>query len=441
MSPTAQDIARVRGRAVGELTRRDVALALLEVGPDKALAALPRMRRELTRAGNAFSAEFWESCERLLGLLAAGEATVGDVDAWLESTGTHPTRMVGLLVWDDEGERRPVADEVHGELVAYLEEQFAAGRVDPDRLALGDTEEHETYFALQEQWLFTADESGRAPAWRVLDEEDEELEAAWEEADRVALAELDRVLADVGDRPCPCEELSAAVGELRGDVGGEGGFDELLAIAAWADPAASPADEAGWWLAHAQGTFEPAGEPPEAVDPAVLSAWGALQHADWLAAVAALARGGPGTSADPRELAGAVSRSPDVETVDLDPDDEQVLAAGFGTVVQLWRRLGAVDADDRLTPPRLVGSAGGAAAGLGQAARPVALLLTGPRPTRSARRLRGAPPAVVDCGPCHPPHRTGPSTPCCSTWAAWCWAGTPSGCTSSCSAIAPPPRP
>lgn len=350
MKLSAGDVARRRGRGVDALTRRDVALALLEVPPEQALESLPELRRELTRAGNAFSAPFWEACERTLGRIAAGEATHGDVDGWLESTGTHPTRMVGMVVWEDEGERRPVADEVHAELVAHLEEAVAAGRIDPDRLAAGDPDEQAAYVALQEEWLWAEDEATGAPAWRVLDEEDEEFLAAWEEADRVARAELDRVLAEVGDRPCPTDELAAAAARLRAELAGDRGFGRLLAASAWLDPDEPPTDEAEWWLAHAQGTFAPSGEPPEDEEMEALSAWFALQHADWLAAVAALARGGPGTSADPRELAAAVGQSPDVDAGYEDPDDERIVAVGFGIVVQMWRELGAVDADDRLTP-------------------------------------------------------------------------------------------
>lgn len=347
MSLSADDIARARGRKPGELTRRDVALALVEAGADRALEALPGLRRELTRAGTPFSAAFWESCERTLERAAAGEATFGEVDRWLESTGTHPTRMIGLVVWEDEGERGPVAEEVHAELVAHLEAQLAAGRIDPDRLAAGDPEEREAYVALQEQWLLAEDEHTRAPAWRVLDETDEELFAAWDEADRLALAELDRVLAEVGERPCPAGELAAVVARLRQD---DRAVSALLASAAWIDPDEPPDDDADWWLSHAQGTINPAGEPPEDVDVDVLSPWWALEHADWLGAVAALARGGPGTSADPDDLAAAVGASPDVDAAYETSDDELTVAVGLGTAVAMWRELGAVDVDDRLTP-------------------------------------------------------------------------------------------
>ncbi len=72
----------------------------------------------------------------------------------------------------------------------------------------------------------------------------------------------------------------------------------------------------------------------------------ALDHNDWLAAVSALARGGPGIPAGEDDLARYVTEyDPD------DIDDQADAAAGmFLHAVGLWRVLGAVDDTDRLTP-------------------------------------------------------------------------------------------
>ena len=88
---------------------------------------------------------------------------------------------------------------------------------------------------------------------------------------------------------------------------------------------------------------------------------------DWLAAVAALTRGGPGTPAAPADLARyvrdyceAVARpGPRIRLAEItDPPagvgssgdvDEAAIAELFGYVVILWHTLGAVDADQRLT--------------------------------------------------------------------------------------------
>ncbi len=68
----------------------------------------------------------------------------------------------------------------------------------------------------------------------------------------------------------------------------------------------------------------------------------ALDHEEWLEAVAALARGGPGTHASAEDLAEFVAGPED--------DDIEVLAGWFTTVVELWQMLGAVDDAERLTP-------------------------------------------------------------------------------------------
>ena len=71
----------------------------------------------------------------------------------------------------------------------------------------------------------------------------------------------------------------------------------------------------------------------------------ALDHEEWLEAVAALARGGPGTPASAESLAQFVAGSDN----DID-DDIDALARWFTTVVELWKMLGAVDDVERLTP-------------------------------------------------------------------------------------------
>jgi len=85
-----------------------------------------------------------------------------------------------------------------------------------------------------------------------------------------------------------------------------------------------------------------------------------IEYADWLAAVAALARRGPGVLASPERLARMVAESEDVE-IDLGEfgdtygefdaaDDIEATEALFAAVTPLWRVLGIVDANDVLTP-------------------------------------------------------------------------------------------
>src|SRR5690606_7965718 len=85
-----------------------------------------------------------------------------------------------------------------------------------------------------------------------------------------------------------------------------------------------------------------------------------IEYADWLAAVAALARRGPGVLASPERLARMVAESEDVEGDpgefgdafgEFDAEDGvQATEALFAAVTPLWRVLGIVDANDVLTP-------------------------------------------------------------------------------------------
>ena len=135
MELQAGRIAEFAGRPIGRLTRRDIAFGLLSVNPGVALASLPVLRRGLFAAGNPMSAVYWESTERILTELDAGTARTGDVRAWLEATGTEPTSMIGLHVWDEPPDRSRLQAELHGRLVRHLEEKLTAGELDPDGLA------------------------------------------------------------------------------------------------------------------------------------------------------------------------------------------------------------------------------------------------------------------------------------------------------------------
>jgi hypothetical protein len=134
----ADQIAELAARPLSGLTRRDVALALLAVPADDALAGLPGIRRGLLAAGNPLSAAFWASAEKTLQLIEDGDATVGDVRAWLQATGTEPNGIIGLHVWEDQSERSELAEEMHTRLVTHLEDRLAADDIDPDALASGD---------------------------------------------------------------------------------------------------------------------------------------------------------------------------------------------------------------------------------------------------------------------------------------------------------------
>ena len=126
------------GRTASELTRRDVARALLAVPSGVALVALPDLRRALMAAGNPLSLPFWDSAKTTLGAIESGGGHGGRRAAL---AGVHRHRAdaddPSYFVWPEEDERGPIGEEMFARLVAYLEERVAAGEIDPDALAAG----------------------------------------------------------------------------------------------------------------------------------------------------------------------------------------------------------------------------------------------------------------------------------------------------------------
>src|SRR4029077_10690947 len=135
------------------------------------------------------------------------DATVGDVRTWLEATGTEPNGIIGLHVWDEQSDRSQLAAEMHTRLVSHLEDQLAAGEIDPDLLAGADPEASQAYIEVQERWMTSPLPDGRVPMDVLLDEKDEEYLAEWDAADAEALAATQALLGRVADRPLPQEEL------------------------------------------------------------------------------------------------------------------------------------------------------------------------------------------------------------------------------------------
>lgn len=366
MAVEVAQVSALAGRSADSLTRRDVALALLGTSARDALDSLPALRRQLTAAGNPLSAPFWSSAETVLTEIDAGRATEGRVYQWLEATGTHPTVMIGPFVWPEPEERGEQANELYGHLVGYLEERVRAGEIDADALASGDAGARQACVELQQRWLTTPLPDGRVPMEAVEDEVDEEFLAGWDAADAEALGILRRVLDEVGPRPRPDAELHAACARLRGRLAISAGTDEVLAAGSGLDPEALPADDAELWLALATGVVDPKesslheGGPDGDLDESDLDELGlvdqtqvtlmTIEHVDWLGAVTALARGGPGTAARGADLAAAVAESEDVDGDFDDPDEERALAAQLDLVEILWERLGALDELRRLTP-------------------------------------------------------------------------------------------
>jgi hypothetical protein len=375
----ADRVAELAARPVSELTRRDVALALLSVPSADALVSLPSIRRGLLAAGNPLSAAFWSSAEAILHKINDKDATFGDVRTWLEATGTEPNGTIGLHVWDEQSERSQLAAEMHTRLVSHLEDQLAAGEIDPDLLVAADPAACRAYIAVQERWMTSPLPDGRVPMDVLLDENDEEFQAQWDAADAEALAAVSDLLNQVGDRPLPAADLEVAAGRLREHIARPGWPGELLIECGGMRAADLPADDAELWLRLAAGVASPEGPDDWAgleqddttgelneADSAV-AAICAIDHFDWLAVITALAVGGPGTSASAADLAGYVrdydpdgaerdaddEDEDDYDLTDLDEDaefDELGMEGLFLPVTSLWQVLGAIDDDDCLTP-------------------------------------------------------------------------------------------
>jgi hypothetical protein len=355
------------GRPAPALTRRDVARALLAVPSGVALVALPDLRREMLAAGNPLSRAFWESAKAVLSSIESGQATVGDVQRWLESTGTEPILMTpSYFVWPEEDERGPVATEMYDRLVAHLEERVAAGEIDPDALVTGDQEARRAYEELQEQWLGTPLPDGRVPGFAVSDEQDEELFNAWDEEEAFALSELRRIMAELPKQPeTPVAELEAAAARLRVLLALPGYPSNVLRACAGFEDRPLPDDDTELWLSVAAGIAGPISDLSEGGDvleefvdlegelseeDTVLANLCAIQHADWLAGVAALARMGPGVLASPERMARLIAESEDIDVDEHAEDDLDTTESLFASVVTLWGYLGIVDEDDVLTP-------------------------------------------------------------------------------------------
>jgi hypothetical protein len=362
----ADRVAELAGRPLGELRRRDVAIALLSVASEDALASLPGIRRGLVAAGNPLSASFWDSAEAILHKISDHEATFGDVHGWLEATGTEPTGIIGLHVWEEPSQRSPLQEEMHARLVSYLEERLAAGEIDPDKLTAGDAQARREYLVLQEQWMTTPLSDGRVPMTVLLDEQDEAFLADWAAADAEALSALRSMLQTVGDRPLPVAELQSAAARLREDIARPGWPGQMLVSFSGRNADSLPPDDAEMWLTLATSVALPQGDPLSEEDKefaramewaededldfgdaddelggdaadeepdemsAAMAAVCALDHFDWLAVMSALVTGGPGTPASAADLAryvrdfdpGEAPGAPELATDDQDEDEE-----------------------------------------------------------------------------------------------------------------------
>ena len=222
------------------------------------------------------------------------------------------------------------------------------------------------YEELRERWLGTPLPDGRVPGFVVSDEQDEELFAAWDEEEAFALSELRRIIGGLPKRPePPLGDLAVAGSRLRELLGRPGCPANVLRACAGFDDRPMPDDDTELWLLVAAGIAGPVSDLLEDADAleefadlegelspedTVMANLCAIQHAHWLAAVAALLRLGPGALASPERIARLIAESQDVDVYEQEPDDLGATEGLFLPVVGLWAVLGVVDGSEVLTP-------------------------------------------------------------------------------------------
>lgn len=181
-----------------------------------------------------------------------------------------------------------------------------------------------------------------------LDDDIDEFLAAWDEADRDAVAVLRRALDGLrGDRP-PEGGLAVVARQVREGLRGRGHPFGWIRQAAGLEAEAFPDDDVELLLRCAACTISPREETGlDAEEEAILLS---LEHADWLGAIVTVARDGPGADASPDALVDGIRTCPEVELAsELDLDDETHLEAAFWIVALPWQVLGLTDRDQRLT--------------------------------------------------------------------------------------------
>jgi hypothetical protein len=223
-------------------------------------------------------------------------------------------------VTEDEDEREAV---VHLELDEELDDLVEDARLD-DELELDDVD------------LF--EEGDELEGW------EEPSEDVWAEPDASTWAIVAQALADV-DRPGDPEALAAAAAELRARRDDEEGPYSLLWRLSDLDEDELPEDDADLWLELAAAVVVPADGVPEEES----SPWTTLEPADWAGAVIELARAGVGAPAGASALIDMIGRCPEVESEELADEDRDALRTALTTVVALWRALGTLDDEARLT--------------------------------------------------------------------------------------------
>jgi hypothetical protein len=175
-------------------------------------------------------------------------------------------------------------------------------------------------------------------------DDDDELEAEWDEADAEAVQLLKDALPELHGLPAPTEAIAEAAEQIRAGIAAEKvPYTYIPGAAGWNGKL--PDEDRELWLGATGSLLAGLDEFPMPIEQ--LSTIMALQHGDWAGAVLGLIRAGIGAPAEPSDLVRYADECEEIEG-EADPEDVAVIEEGFGYLLDLWTATGAID-DDRLT--------------------------------------------------------------------------------------------
>ncbi|MGI8332254.1 hypothetical protein ACRYCC_19980 [Actinomadura scrupuli] len=175
--------------------------------------------------------------------------------------------------------------------------------------------------------------------------DEDEFLAEWEEVEGGAVEVLRAALPGLVGAAPPEDDLHAAAGRIRaGIAAGREPYSYIPGGAGWS--AVPPADDRELWIGASGSLIAGFGEIPMSVQRQ--STIMALQHGDWAGAVIGLVRAGTGAPAGPADLVEYADDCPEIEGK-ADPDDVEIIEAGFAHLLELWAATGAIDEHGRLS--------------------------------------------------------------------------------------------
>ena len=177
-----------------------------------------------------------------------------------------------------------------------------------------------------------------------FDDDEPGLDEAWAAAEQEAADVLQAGLPDAARVTPPADDIAAAASRLRRGLAAGTMPHAAIARAEFGDGV--PDDDVELLERAVGALVDPADDPGTAIEEQ--STIAALQLGDWVAAVLALVRAGPGALAEPEEI---VRGSAAVEEVEGEPDpaDVPLIETAFELVLPAWEAAGVVDQDRRLT--------------------------------------------------------------------------------------------